>query len=149
MKLAALILFGAAVLAAQEPAQVFGACGGIRGMGTSQPYGCYFQSQHIGTGTYTTEITELVRMKGGSVGTSVRAGIAKRMAEFGPLSLWIVGDAGAAEGATGSASGAFSARPFIHWKIKGPFGLIGAAQLLQVAGTGQQGNVSLGFTFSH
>ena len=50
-------------------------------------------------GTYATEITELVRMKGGAVGTSARAGVSKVLWSFGSVSLGIVGDAGAAEGA--------------------------------------------------
>jgi hypothetical protein len=106
-------------------------------------------SQHIACGTYTTEITELVRMPGGTVGTSARAGVSKILWTVGTLDIGLVGDAGVAQGATGSASGAVSGRGFANLRFgKSPFGLVATGQLLNVAGSGQQGTFTIGVRFA-
>jgi hypothetical protein len=153
MKIAALFLLALPIWSQAvstppaEPSQIFSMGGGVSGLGPVQPFGYYSMSQHVAAGTYTTEITELVRMKGGMVGTSARAGLSKVLWSFGAVALGIVGDAGAAEGPTGSASGAVSGRGFLSWVPWKHFGFIGSAQVLNVAGTGQRVTITGGIQF--
>lgn len=147
--LTAIPLMAQSVTAPQEPTQYFSLGGGVVGLGPSQPFGYFSASQRIATGTYATQISEFYRMKGGNVGQSVRAGISKVLWSISNVTIGIVGDAGAAEGATGSASGSFSGRGYLDVRFgKSPFGIVGTAQTLQIAGTGQQMTVTLGFRMS-
>lgn len=146
------ILFAAAALACAgqvvEPAQVVSAGAGVQGLGPSQVFGYVSVSQRIATLTYTTQINEVTRMRGGLVGTSVRYGISKILWTIGPLWLGIVGDAGVAEGATGSASGAISARAFANFHFgQFPLGFIATAQTMKIAGTGEQAKITLGVSY--
>jgi len=132
-----------------EPAQFFSLGAGVRGLGPSQVFGYYSIAQHIGTDTYTTQTTELTRMKGGTVGTSVRAGISKTLWKIGPASIGLIGEAGVAEGTTGSATGAVSGKGFLAVRIStSPFHFLVTAQTLQVAGVGQQGTITLGIGYA-
>lgn len=133
-----------------EPSSIYGACAGVHGISPAKVYGCYFTSQHIGTGTYTTEITDLVKMPDGTIGSSARVEITKRLATFGKFFLGVSAGGGLAEGNNGSATTALSARPLVGFDIpKTPLSIIGAAQLTSVAGSGQQANVSFAVTWSH
>lgn len=132
-----------------EPAQFFSSGAGISGFGPSQVFGYYSISQHISPGTYTTEINEFARLKGGSVGTCARAGISKVMWYLGSTSIGVVGDAGACEAAVGSLGGAFSARGFITTRLgKSNWFLVGTAETLRTAGAPTQPTVTLGIGYS-
>lgn len=146
----ALFLATLPILAQSDgPSQLFTVGVGVQGLGPAQVSGDYSISQRIAPDTYTTQITEFVRMKGGTVGTSARAGFCKSQFHWGAVTLGLCGDAGAAEGSTGSASGALSGRGFLHWRFgHSAFGLISTAETLKVAGTdGQQGKITLGISF--
>lgn len=131
-----------------EPSQLFSLGAGGKGFGPTQIFGYYSISQHIATGTYTTEINEFVRLKGGSVGTCARAGISKVMWQFGSVSIGGVGDAGACESAVGSAGGAVSARGFLSYLIpKTHFHVIGTAETLKTAGGSTQPTVTIGIGY--
>jgi hypothetical protein len=156
MKRIALVLFFASLAFAQapitpvEPSQIYGACAGVHGLSPAKFYGCYFTAQHIGTGAYMIEISDLVKLPDGTLGTSVRLEASKTLATFGPIFLAVAAGAGAAEGNTGSATTALGARPMVGWNLfKSPFTALFGAQLLSVAGSGQQANISLAITFSH
>lgn len=145
-----MLVAGAAIATAQlaEPAQVVTSGFGVEGLGPAQVFGYASVSQRIGSLTYTTQIYEATRMKGGLVGTSVRAGFSKILWTFGPLWIGLVGDAGVAEGATGSASGALSGRAFANFHFgQFPMGLIVSGQTMKVAGTGEQGKFSIGLSY--
>ena len=133
-----------------EPSQVVGVGVGVQGLGPAQFQGGDFIAQHIATNTYTIEATDFVRMPGGGVGTSATAGVFNILHRFGPVYVGVVGTAGAAEGATGSASGALSG-----WGVLGgtfgskPLGLAFAAQTTKVAGApGPTGQFKLYLTYS-
>jgi hypothetical protein len=154
-KLAALsiLLFAASLCgqdpgpAPQEPSQIYGVGAGIQGLGPSQIQGGYFVGQHIGTGRYVIESSDFVRLKGGGVGTAAHAGIYNRLASLGPLTLGVIGDAGVAEGATGSASGSFSGWGLAGVKLwKWPLTLTGVARIMTIAGSGNVAQVRLYLT---
>lgn len=154
MKLALLAAWLALPLAAQtpapteEPGQFFTIGAGIQGLGPVQPFGYYSVSQHIATGTYATEINEYARLKGGAVATCARAGISKVLWTVSVVALGVVGDAGACEAATGSASGAIAQRGFAAVKFgKTRWAFVASAENLKIAGTGSQTVVTIGFGF--
>lgn len=156
MKHVALVLFLASGVFGQtptppaEPSSVYGACAGVHGLSPAKAYGCYFTAQHIGAGAYVIEISELIKLPDGTIGTSVRLEASKTLASFGPVFLAVAAGAGVAEGNTGSATTALGARPMFGWHLFGsPFTAIFGAQLLSVAGAGQQANLSFAITFSH
>lgn len=133
-----------------EPSQVLGVGFGIQGLGPAQFQGGDFIAQHIATNTYTIEATDFARLPGGGVGTSAMAGVLNILHRFGPVYIGVVGTAGAAEGATGSASGALSG-----WGVLGstfgskPLGIALAAQTTKVAGApGPTGQFKLYLTFA-
>lgn len=136
-----------------EPSQFFSTGGGIAGLGPSQVFGYYSMSQCLSLdkgkcAAYSTEITEFQRLKGGKVGTCARVGISKSLWAFGPVLIGIVGDAGACEGQTGSASGAMSARTFLAVRVgRTPIYFIGTAQDLKTAGVGSQTTITLGIGY--
>ncbi len=150
-----LILFTFAALlcnkaAAQviEPALVVSTGFGVQGLGPVQPFGYVSLSQHIATLTYTTQIYEAVRLKGGLVGTSARAGVTKILWTLGPLWIGLVGDIGVADGTNGGASGAFSGRGFANFHFgQYPLGIIATAQTMKIAGTGEQSKFTLGISY--
>ena len=157
MRLALLAAWLALPLAAQtpapapaaEPSQIYGICGGVHGLSPAKAYGCYFTAQRIGSGAYMIEINDLVKLPDGTIGTSVRLEASKQLASFGPVFLAVSGGAGVAEGNTGSATTATAVRPMVGWHLfKTPFTLLFGAQLVNVAGAGQQANISGGITFS-
>ncbi len=133
-----------------EPGQYFSAGAGISGLGPAKTFGYYSMSQHIACGTYTTEITEFVRMPGGTVGTSARAGVSKVLWTVSNLTIGIVGDVGAAEGPTGSANGSLSGRGYALLNLfKSPWSILFTAETLKIAGAqGQQTILSMGFGYS-
>lgn len=133
----------------QGPDQLYGIGAGITGLGPSQVSGEYFVAQRIGQDTYAATITDFQRMSGGTVGTSARGAIYRTLWRFSNLSIGASGEAGAAEGATGSASGAVAYSGYLHFRIaKTPIGIIGTARMVKIAGVdGQQGQVRLGITF--
>lgn len=152
MKLVLLTIFLALPLLAQtpieEPSQFFSVGTGVQGLGPVQPFGYYSVSQHVTTGTYATEINEYARVKGGAVASCARAGISKVLWTISPFALGVVGDAGACEAATGSASGALAERGFVTFKFgKSRWSLVASAENLKIAGTGQQTVVTFGFGF--
>ena len=159
MKLAALFVILSALCFAQasagtavggivEPSGLYSVGAGVSGLGPAQPFGYYSLSQRIAAGTYTTEVNEFARLKGGKVATCARAGASKAMWSFGVFTLGLVGDAGACEAATGSASGAFSARGFVTAKIgKTNIYFIGTGDTLTIAGSGKQTIVSFGIGY--
>lgn len=131
-----------------EPEQFVSIGAGVEGLGPSQVFGYSSVSQRIGGLTYTTQIYEATRMKGGLVGTSARAGLSKILWTLGPLWVGIVGDVGLAEGATGGASGAFSGRAFANFHFGTyPLGFVFTAQTMKIAGTGQSGKFTIGVSY--
>lgn len=138
------ILLGQSV----EPSQFVTVGSGVSGLGPFQVFGYYSLSQRIATGTYATQVNEFARMKGGKVATCARAGISKVLWTVSAFSLGIVGDAGACETPTGSASGAIAQRTFITARIgKTKFSFVGTAENLKIAGTGQQSIISIGIGY--
>lgn len=132
-------------IVAQEPSQFVSLGVGVQGLIPSQVFGYFSVAQRIAEGTFTTQTSEFVRMPGGTVGTSVRAGISRTLWQIGPCTLGVVGEAGAAEGSSGSASGAFSGRGFIAVRVrKSPFHFLATGQTLKIAGVGEQATVTLG-----
>jgi len=133
---------------ADEVGQFFSVGAGIQGLGPVQPFGYYSLSQRIAKGTFATEITEFARLKGGAVATCARAGISKVLWTISVVALGIVGDAGACEGATGSASGAMAERAFATVRLgKTRWAVVGSAENLKIAGTGNQAVITIGFGF--
>ena len=131
-----------------EPSQLFSVGSGVSGLGPSQLFGYYSISQHIAQGTYTTEINEFARLKGGTVGTCARAGVSKVMWQFGSTIIGVVGDAGACETAVGSAGGAVSARCFLSYKFpKNSWHFIVTAETLKTAGGTNQPTVTMGIGY--
>jgi len=133
-----------------EPSQVVGIGVGVQGLGPAQFQGGDFIAQHIATNTYAIEATDFVRMPGGGVGTSATAGVLNILHRIGPVYVGVVGTAGAAEGATGSASGALSG-----WGVLGSsfgsksLGAAFAAQTTKVAGApGPTGQFKFYLTYS-
>ncbi len=128
--------------------QFYGAGGGVHGFGPAQMFAYSSLSQCFTGDTCTTEINEYVRMKGGTVGTSARAGVSKVLYRFGPFTAGLVGDVGVAEGPTGSASGALSGRGFVLGQIrKSHWYYVLTGQILKTAGVGQSGTATIGFLF--
>lgn len=133
-----------------EPSLIISAGPGVEGLGPAQLFGYASVSQHIAAKTYTTQIYEAVRMPGGLVGTSARAGVTTVLYELGRVWIGLVGDIGVAQGQTGSASGAFSGSGFVHCRCFGswPLGIVATAQTMKIAGSGDKTRLRLGFTWS-
>jgi hypothetical protein len=130
-----------------EPSQLYGIGAGIQGLGPSQIRGGYFIGQHVGAGKYLIESTDLVRMPGGTVGTSAHAGLYDRLATLGPLTLGIIGDAGVAEVQTGSASGSVSGWGVASIKLwNWPLTLTPTARIMTIAGQGQVAQIRVYLT---
>lgn len=154
MKFAALLLLALPLVAQvtpapQEPDTVVGIGVGVQGLGPAQIQGGWFVAHHAGTGLYLIQDTDFVRMSGGKVGTSARAGVLTIIRRVGPLWIGLVGDAGVAEGQTGSATGALSGWGLAGVRLfKWPVDVIAAAQTVKVAGTGEVGQYRLIFSWS-
>jgi hypothetical protein len=142
--------FACAQSPAVEPSTIISSGAGVEGLGPSQVFGYASVSQHVAAKTYTTQIYEVVRMPGGTVGTSARAGLTTVLYELGRVWIGLVGDVGVAEGTTGSASGAFSGSGFVHCRCFGswPMGFVATAQTMKIAGRGDVARVRIGFTWS-
>lgn len=134
-----------------EPKMIVSVGPGVEGLGPAQIFGFASVSQRVAAKTYTTQIYEAIRMPGGTVGTSARAGLTTVLYELGRIWIGLVGDVGVAEGPTGSANGAFSGSGFVHCRCFGslPMGVVVTAQTLKVAGSdGSKARFRIGFTWS-
>lgn len=137
-----------AVAPAVAPSQFFSLGGGVNSSSPVQPFGYYSLSQRVGLGLYTTQLYEYARGPGGAVVSCARAGLSKVVQHVGPVAIGIVGDAGACESSVGSAGAAIAERGFLDVPLgKSAFHFIVSGELLKIAGSGQQGVVTLGFGF--
>lgn len=128
---------------ASEPTSFYTVGGGINSGVPRQPFGYYSLSQRVGTGLYTTEVYEFAHIAGATASCS-RAGLSKVLHRTGFLTLGVVGDVGACETSVGSAGAAVAERPFVDFHVgKSAFHIIASAELLKIAGTGQQAIVTV------